>query len=247
MRTFADWLRYYNNLDAAPDLEALERRQAFYTEKGIDILKDAVSIPGVSLHYLLRGAVERGAELYSPSKEAYEMLKGAVVGGPSLVFTRYHEVGITTIRSHQTAEPRLCQRILGYDANALYLSTMLQEMPCGKERVVHYSDEYQVEASPVLMHRLKNGTWFGFTEVDIEIPEPLRPKFEEMCPLFFNKKVPVKAVPQQMLDYLKRMGRKCGQKKVSGSAFCRKAVGVPPSATLVCRSRGGDYGRLSND
>ena len=129
MKTFKDWVRYYNNLDVAPGLEALEKMRNFYTEKGIDIMKDAVSIPGVSLHYLLRGAIERNAELYSPSKEAYDMLKEAVVGGPSLVFTRYHEVGKTRIRSHQIAEPKLCQNILGYDANALYLSTMLREMP----------------------------------------------------------------------------------------------------------------------
>ena len=184
MCTFADWLRYYNNLDLAPGLEALERMRAFYTEKGIDIPKDAVSIPGVSLHYLLRGAVERGAELYSPGKEAYEMFKGAVVRGPSLVFTQYHEVRDTKIRSHQTAEPRLCQRILGYDANALYLSTMLKEMPCGKEKVVHYTGGWTVGAAPLLAQRLKNGTWFRFAEVDIEIPGPQRPKFEEMCPFF---------------------------------------------------------------
>ena len=155
----------------------------------------------------------RGAELYSPGKEAYEMLKGAVVGGPSLVFTRYHEVGVTKIRSHQKkAEPRLCQRILGYDANALYLSTMLEEMPRGKERIVHYTDGWTVGAAPQLTQRLKNRTWLGFAEVDIEIPEPLRPKFE-MCPFFYNKKVPVEAVPQQMLDYLKRTGRNCGDGK----------------------------------
>ena len=183
MRTFADWLRYYNNLDVAPGLEALEKMRSFYTEKGIDILKDAVSIPGVSLHYLLRGAVERGADLYSPSKEAYEMLKEAVVGGPSLVFTRYHEAGVTGIRSHLFAEPRLCKKIVGYDVSALYLSTMLREMPCGKERVVHYDDEFQAEAAPVLTQRLKEGSSFGFAKVDIEIPNPLRPKFEEMCPL----------------------------------------------------------------
>ena len=111
MCTFADWLRYYNNLDVAPGLEALEKMRAFYTDKGIDILKDAVSIPGVSLHYLLRGCVERGADLYSPCKEAYEMMKEAVVGGPSLVFTRYHEVGVTKIKSHRIAEPRLCKNI----------------------------------------------------------------------------------------------------------------------------------------
>ena len=106
MKTFKEWLRYYNNLDVAPGLQALQKMKNFYTGKGIDIMKDAVSIPGVSLHYLLRGAIERGADLYAPSKEAYEMLKAAVVGGPSLVFRRYHEVGKTRIRPHQIAEQK---------------------------------------------------------------------------------------------------------------------------------------------
>ena len=48
MRTFADWLSYYNNLDVAPGLEALGKMRAFYNEKENDILKDALSIPGVS-------------------------------------------------------------------------------------------------------------------------------------------------------------------------------------------------------
>ena len=82
MQTFADWLRYYNNLDIAPGLEALEKMRVLYTEKGIDILKDVVSVPGVSLHYLLRGTIERGADLYSPCKEAYDMLKKRNGGGP---------------------------------------------------------------------------------------------------------------------------------------------------------------------
>ena len=70
MRTFRDWLEYYNNLDVAPGLEALEKMRGFYFSKGIDILKDAVSLPGVSLHYLLRGAVERAEVFWSPSSEA---------------------------------------------------------------------------------------------------------------------------------------------------------------------------------
>jgi len=134
MRIFADWLRYYNNLDVAPGLKALKKMKSFYTERGIDILKDAVSLPGVSLHYLLRGAIERGADLYSPSKEAYEMLKGPVVGGLSLVFTRRHKAGVTRIRSHQFEEPRLCKKILGFDASALYLSTMLRKCLAGRRR-----------------------------------------------------------------------------------------------------------------
>ena len=83
-------------------------------------------------------------------------------------------------------------------------------MPCGKERVVHYEYEYQAEAAPVLTHRLKEGNWFGFAEVDIEIPKPLHPKFEEMCPFFYNKVVPVEAVPGHVLKYLRNTGRKRG-------------------------------------
>ncbi|KAL9982461.1 hypothetical protein ACROYT_G004507 [Oculina patagonica] len=200
MRTFADWLRYYNNLDVSPGLEALEKMKAFYAEKRIDIFKDAVSIPGVSLHYLLRGSIERGAELYSPSKEAYEMLKEAVVGGPSIVFTRYHEADVTKIRDHQYSASHLCKNIVGYDANALYLSTMLENMPCGKEVVRQYAGFEDLEAS-LLTQKLKHenwGKWFGFAEVDIEIPKKLWKKFEEMPPFFLNKEVPGEAVPQHI-------------------------------------------------
>ena len=72
----------------APGSEVLEKMRAFYAEKGIDILKDTLSIPRVSLHYLLKGSIERGVEVYSQGKEAYEMLKGAVVGRRGILFTR---------------------------------------------------------------------------------------------------------------------------------------------------------------
>ena len=111
--------------------------EGFYRERGIDILKDAVTLPGVSLHYLLRGTIERGTDLYSPGKEAYDMLKNAMVGGPSIVFKRHHEAGVTQIMPHRYTKTKTCKKIIGYDANALYLSTMLREMPCGKEEVVH--------------------------------------------------------------------------------------------------------------
>ena len=225
MKTFKDWVRYYNDLDVAPGLEALQKMKNFYTEKGIDIMKDAVSIPGVSLHYLLRGAIERNADLYSPSKEAYDMLKAAVVGGPSLVFTRYHKVGKTRIRPHQIAEPQLCKNILGYDANALYLSTMLREMPCGKERVVNWEEEDPF----VLTCMLKERSWFGFAEVDIEIPKHLHQKFEEMCPFFYNKVVPAKAVPEHMIKYLRDTGRKRGEdKKLMGTLSAKRILLYAP-------------------
>ena len=86
MTSFADWLRYYNKLDVGPFIEALQKMKTYYVERGIDIGKDAVSLPGVSLQYLLRG-------VDSKSKKH--------AGGPSIVFTRYHEAGVTRIRSHE--------------------------------------------------------------------------------------------------------------------------------------------------
>ena len=145
MQTFGDWLKYYNNLDVAPFLEALQKMKEFYTSLGIDILKDAVSLPGVSEKYILRKTLQprwgyKPPELYSPNKEAYAMLKAAVVGGPSLVFTRKHVAGETRIRSHQYEDARVCRRILGYDANSLYPSTMMKEMPCGPGYVKSYDN-----------------------------------------------------------------------------------------------------------
>ena len=236
MLTFADWLQYYNN----------QKMRAFYAEKGIDILKDAVSFPGVSMHCLLRGMIERVPELFSPCKEAYDMLKGAVVGSQSLVFKRYHAVGETTIHPHRFSEPKPCWRVIGYDANALYLSTMLREMPCGKEAVVCY--DAPAEAVSCFTERLKAGAWFGFTEVDIEKLKPLWMKFEEMPPFFYTKQVHV--VPQHIKAYCHCTGRTRGEgKKLVGVLSAQKLLlnapllgwYVKPSVAITAVHRTIDY------
>jgi len=76
---------------------------------------------------------------------------------------------------------------------------MLRDMPCGRENVVHY--DHLEEAAGVFAPRMKAGAWFGFAEVDIEIPKCLWMKFEETPPFFHTKQVPVEAVPQHMKDY----------------------------------------------
>ena len=181
----------------------------FYTNLGVDIFKDAVSLPGVSQKYILRKTLKgrkgyKLPELYAPNKEAYEMLKAAVVGGPSLVFTRKHVAGETKIRSHHYEDARLTKRILGYDANLLYPSTMMKEMPCGEGVVTTYANPEA--AARVFPGPSSSGEWFGLAEVDIEVPEELWPEFEEFPPLFINRSVPDNLVPQHMHDYLQHSG-----------------------------------------
>ena len=54
--------------------------------------------------------------------------------------------------------------------------------------------------------------------MDIEIPKPLWPKFEEMPPYFFSRQIPEEAVLQHMKGYLVRTGRKRGDgKKLVGA------------------------------
>jgi len=106
---------------------------------------------------------------------------------------------------------------------------MLKEMRCGKESVVHYSGEFQAEAAPPLTHRLKQGSWFEFAKIDMEIPERLHPKFEEMCPFFYNKQVPAKAMPKHMADYLAKTGRKRGDgKKLVGALSAERMLVYAP-------------------
>ena len=55
MQTFRDFLVWYNNRDVVPFLEALKKQSAFYKERGIDMLKDGISVPGLCLKYLFQG------------------------------------------------------------------------------------------------------------------------------------------------------------------------------------------------
>ena len=57
--TMKDWLKEYNLADVKPFIEALEKTREQYYPDEIDLLKDAVSIPGISMMYVLNEASKR--------------------------------------------------------------------------------------------------------------------------------------------------------------------------------------------
>ena len=59
-------------------------------------------------------------------KDLYYEFKKNIVGGPSIIFNRYHKRDKTLIRGGKP-----CKRIWGADANALYLWALAQKMPTG--------------------------------------------------------------------------------------------------------------------
>ena len=73
----------------------------------------------------------------------YELLRTGMVGGQAQVFTRYHEKGITRIRSHVYEEKsKLRKGVIGYDANPLYLYCSGDVMPCGRDTLAGYKKPF---------------------------------------------------------------------------------------------------------
>ena len=134
MTTLRDFLVWYNNRDVVPFLQAIDRQFAFYQQRGIDMFKQGISVPGVTLLYLFNDLPEKTyfTIFNEKNKDLHHLVKDHVVGGASLIFHGYHEKGVTTPRHNEYGEAaRPCRSIVGYDANALYLWSLMQDMPMG--------------------------------------------------------------------------------------------------------------------
>ena len=66
--TVGDWLQVYNVADVVPFVEAFSEMAGQNYPDKIDICKDAVSIPGISMTYVLKKSLEKNKrlELYLP-------------------------------------------------------------------------------------------------------------------------------------------------------------------------------------
>ena len=103
-------------------------------------------------------------------------------------------------------------------------------MPCGKEKVFKCNPEAKPEQSSEeqdeLIQNVLNDKLFGFFEVDIEVPDQLRDKFSEFCPLFVISEVSEEQIPQHMKDYKINTGRKMikNNKKLLGVMKAEKIL-----------------------
>ena len=129
MKTMREYLIWYNNRDVIPFLQAIDKQFAFYQQHNIDMFKGGISVPGLSLLHLFNDLPNdtNFVTFNNTNKDAHKLVKDNIVGGPAIIFHRYHEKGITKIRGGS----ELFRKIVGYDANALYLWALMQDMPTG--------------------------------------------------------------------------------------------------------------------
>ena len=128
---YAKLLSLWVNQDTGPFVKAIQIMQKFYFERAIDLFKIAIYVPGIARSWLYKEAKQHNAYFSLIAEEdddLHHTLKQNLVGGYSGIFTRKHVVDETRLRH---ADGEICQSIVGYDANSLYLRCIGQDMPCG--------------------------------------------------------------------------------------------------------------------
>ena len=221
MKTMKDFLKWYNNGDVIPMVEAINKMFEFYRAKGLDMFKDAISLPGLAYKMLLSCTKAKFSLFEEEHKELYYLMKRNIVGGPSIIFHRYHEVDKTKIRGG-----KLCKSVVGYDANALYLWAIAQAMPTGDYKHI---TTYDLQT---LKHDIMTNKLFGFVECDIEVPDNLKDHFSEMCPIFKNVEINQnnkEVIGEHMYDYAKANNIPLHKtRKLIGSMFGKKILLYTP-------------------
>ena len=173
MSSFRDFLEWYNNLDVSPLIKAVSALQNFYKSRSIDVFKTTISVPGVARQMCFESAINSGATFAlfdNTNKDLYHKICNNIVGGPSIIFKRHAKAGETKIRGGD----KLAQRIVGYDANALYLWAMSQKFPVGgfirrmknsefkpeiRDKFMisfHWLDYVSTKNNVVILHKMNN-------------------------------------------------------------------------------------------
>ena len=88
------------------------------------MFKDGISLPGLTLRFLFQN-INTPFVTFNRRELVFTLSSKNLVGGPSIVFHRFHEKDTTLIREHKYGrEAKKCKHILGVDANSLYLRSM---------------------------------------------------------------------------------------------------------------------------
>ena len=100
MQSSEDFLVWYNNLDVVPFIEAVEKMSQFWRERKIDMFKDGILVPGLTLKYLFSYfSPQTYFSLFDQANsDLYHLIKDNNTGGPRIIFRRYHEACKTKIR-----------------------------------------------------------------------------------------------------------------------------------------------------
>ena len=131
-KTLKDMLIYYNVMDCGPFVEVAGKMLQPYLAQGIDIFKSSFSVSEVAKIQMLQRCEKEAFFCLFPKRHAdlYHTLRSNITGGLSIVFIRLAIEDETKICPHEIFNPETCKKVIGLDANGLYLHAISQDLPC---------------------------------------------------------------------------------------------------------------------
>ena len=102
MSTLFDLLKWYSLLDVRPFLQAVLLYLNQYKERGLDIFKKVISLPGISLNWAFDTIPkEQKIHLFPPRyADMGNIMQSNLTGGPSIIFHHCQVKGVTPIRGN---------------------------------------------------------------------------------------------------------------------------------------------------
>ena len=101
MRTLREVLVWYNNMDVVPFLGSPGKDEPVLARYGIDMLREAISLPGLAFKFEILLLKDQGLHLSSfHTEDLYQLFKNNMVGGPAIIF--HHHAEKTRPRSART-------------------------------------------------------------------------------------------------------------------------------------------------
>ncbi|MCP4602407.1 MAG: hypothetical protein GY847_18140, partial [Proteobacteria bacterium] len=164
-KNLKDVLRAYALQDVSPLLSACEGFQAAFAHLGLGLIFNSfISLPQISFYFIL-GANESENDFFLLDKYMYTSLKKHLVGGPSIVYTRYVRKNESKIKQGQFgADAETVRDILTYDISSFYASIMRDtEFPVGPYVVRKKQDNF---ASVVIDKKTNEATlWLAYMQI----------------------------------------------------------------------------------
>ena len=157
-----EMLIYYNLLDCVPFVQAVENLLQPYLEQGLDIFKTSFSVSGVAKLQMIKKIQKNAFFCLFPKRhgDLYKTLRSQLTGGLSLIFCRLAISGETKIRSHEIENPETVKKVIGLDANSLYLHAIAQNNPTGY--FCRYKEEEEFRPDPCSKFGFQSYQWLSY-------------------------------------------------------------------------------------
>ena len=105
----------------------MQKMLVFYHKNGIDMLKLGCTLQNLAAICLHKYTSAKFYPFFETDKDLFQKIRGVMVGGSSIVFTRKDVVDETFIRNSRN----ICKSIVGIDASQLHPYSTCQPMPTG--------------------------------------------------------------------------------------------------------------------